>query len=152
MFICLHHVPSFEFNMRCKLCDAGMTMMDDFIYRSRRKETCSTCTSAQAITAEIILICTQIYAPSSLSSSANAACQRLCPLIPLTSSNDSRAPQRPYPARSFSRPQIRHLWNGSRSRTKSLVLLKPTLISLSLWSTKESVIPAVIRKSLSFSL
>lgn len=51
--------------------------MDDFINQVQHEETCPTCTSEKAITAEIILRHTQMSTHSSLSSSPNILCLSL---------------------------------------------------------------------------
>lgn len=70
MCIYLHHMLILELNMCYKLCDDTVTMMDDSINKVQHEETCCTCTSEKAITAEIILIYAQmslLCLPQSLS-------------------------------------------------------------------------------------
>ena len=67
MRIYLHHMLILKFNMCYILRDVTGTMMDDFINQVQHEEPCSTCSDEKAITAEIILIYTQMPAHASLS-------------------------------------------------------------------------------------
>lgn len=78
-----HHMLILEFNMRCKLCEGTITMMDDFINQVRHEETCSTCTSEKAITAKIIRRCMQMSALSFLTISPKAVSLLLFKIVRL---------------------------------------------------------------------